>query len=263
MDRVQPERHRSRRSWVAPLVGVGAVTAVVAATLVITNRPQADPGVAGTPTPLTSPEAKVGVDLGTVSKADVAKLMAACRLPGDARAAELVWSRRVRGITKGSTELVAALETKGATAKRPTTAPAGAELGGRVCTARLLPDGGHALAAGRVYDNTWRTRPTAKRPMVALEQSPGQFSNDLHTLQAWALFRALPDVATVEARYVLNGRPGPWTKGVVDGGFAYTQVQAYGKFTPGQGMQTEVRAFDAQGRLMGALDTQARLIPVR
>jgi hypothetical protein len=47
---------------------------------------------------------------------------------------------------------------------------------------------------------------------------------------------------------VLNGKTGPWTNGVVGDGFAYIEVQANGRFTVGQKLKTEVRAFDADGR---------------
>jgi hypothetical protein len=48
-----------------------------------------------------------------------------------------------------------------------------------------------------------------------------------------------------------NGKAGEWTRGVVDGGFAYTEVQAHGKFTKftvGQRLKAEIRAFDAAGK---------------
>jgi hypothetical protein len=85
---------------------------------------------------------------------------------------------------------------------------------------------------------------------VALGGSDADLTYDSGKLQAWAVYRALPSVATVEARYILDGQPGPWTKGVVEGGFAYTEVQARGKFTVGEKLTTEVRAFDAKGKLI-------------
>ncbi|HET6741910.1 MAG TPA: hypothetical protein VFH76_23360, partial [Kribbella sp.] len=91
------------------------------------------------------------------------------------------------------------------------------------------------------------THPGSTRNLVALGGEDTDFTNDVRTLQAWMIYHASPTVATVEARYVLKGKPGPWTKGVVDSGFAYTEVQANGKFTVGQRLKTEVRAFDAQG----------------
>jgi hypothetical protein len=67
MDRVQPERHGSRRSWVAPVVGVGAVAAVVPGTLVITNRPPDEPGIAGMPAAAATPTRAASTDAPPVT----------------------------------------------------------------------------------------------------------------------------------------------------------------------------------------------------
>jgi hypothetical protein len=258
MDRTRPGDHRPGRRWIAPAVAVGAVAAVVAGTLVVTQKSPDDTGAAGTST--ASPEAKVGVDLGPVPQADVAKIVADCQFPDEPGPAQLIWSRHVRGITKDSTALVAvALDTKRATAQPPVIngrrkpggggAPSTAKLGYRYCMTRTPPSGklGAIGAVGRIDDKAWRTQPTAQRALVALGTTDGDFTNDLTTLQSWRLYRAHPDVAKVEARYVLNGKTGPWTSGVVSDGFAYIEVQANGKFTVGQKLPTEVRAFDAQG----------------
>ncbi|TCC07679.1 hypothetical protein [Kribbella soli] len=264
MERTRPATRRPARHWVAPMVGVGAVAAVVAGTLVVTQNSPDEPGAAGGSTPLASPEAKVGVDLGAVPQGDVAKIVADCQFPGETGPAQLVWSRHVRGITKDSSTLVAlALNTQRATAtSAPPTAtrggrkpgsggaPASAKLGYRFCQTRIPPSGelGAVGAVGRVEDKAWRTQATAQRGLVALGGSDSDFTNNLTTLQAWRLYRAHPDVAKVEARYVLDRKTGPWTNGVVDGGFAYVEVQANGKFRLGQPLKTEVRAFDALGR---------------
>ncbi|MET9273050.1 hypothetical protein [Kribbella sp. NPDC003557] len=261
MDTARPAARRPARHWVAPVVGVAAVAAVVAGTLVVANRPSDDAGVAGTSTPQASPQAKVGVDLGAVPQRDVAKLITECQFPDEGGPAELVWSRHVRGISKDSTTMVAvARNTKPTTenpakikaGRKPGTggAPSWAKLGYRYCMTRMPPAAklGPVASVGRVGDEAWRTEPTPRRGLVALGGSNNDFTQDLHTLQAWAVYRALPSVATVEARYVLDGQPGPWTKGVVEGGFAYTEVQARGKFTVGEKLTTEVRAFDAQGK---------------
>jgi hypothetical protein len=261
MDRTRPATHRPARRWIAPVVSVGAVAAVVAATLVITNGPSDGPGVAGvTPSRLAgSPQAKVGVDLGPVPQADLAKLVPECSFPGETLPARLVWSRKVRGITKDSTALVAlAYNPSRPTAqttvtrgnRKPGGAPDSAKLGFRYCMTRVPPSAElNALASvGRVDDKAWRADPTTENSLVALGGTHTDFTNDLRTLQAYQLYRAHPDVATVEARYVLNGKPGPWTSGVVAKGFAYTEVQARGKFTVGQRLKTEVRAFDARGK---------------
>lgn len=263
MDNTRPATHRPARRWVAPVIGVGAVAAVVAGTLVVTQKSPEDAGAAGTSKPLASPEAKVGVDLGPVPRADVAKIVADCQFPDEGGPAQLVWSRHVRGITKDSTALVAvALNTKKGTVQ-PTGTPGGrkpgkggapstAKLGYRFCQTRTPPSGklGAIGMVGRVDDKAWRTHPTAQRALVALGSADGDFTNDLTTLQSWRLYRASPDVAKIEARYVLNGKTGPWTNGVVDDGFAYIEVQANGKFTVGQRLKMEVRAFDATGKAL-------------
>ena len=261
MERTRPATGRPARRWIAPMVGVGAVAAVVAGTLVVTQKSPDEPGAAGRSAPLTSPEARVGVDLGAVPRGDVAKIVADCQFPDEAGPAQLVWSRHVRGITKDSSALVAlALNTKRATAQPTVTrggrkpgpggAPSTAKLGYRFCMTRMPPSAklGAVASVARVEDKAWRTEPTAQRGLVTLGSTDGDITNDLTTLQAWRLYRAHPDVAKVEARYVLDGKTGPWTSGVVDGGFAYLEVQANGKFTLGQRLETEVRAFDAQGR---------------
>jgi hypothetical protein len=267
MDQTRPAVRRPAGRWIAPVVGVGAVAAVVAGTLVVTNHtsgaPGPRPGVADTPSvQLTGrPEARTGVDLGPAQLADLTKIVPDCAFPDEVGPAELIWSRHVRGITEDSTTLVAlARNTKVSTAQPPTAsrggrkpgqggAPSTAKLGYRFCMTRMPPAAklGAIGTVGRVDDKAWRTHPGSTRNLVALGGEDTDFTNDVRTLQAWMIYHASPTVATVEARYVLNGKPGPWTKGVVDDGFAYTEVQAHGKFTVGQRLKTEVRAFDAQG----------------
>jgi hypothetical protein len=280
IDRARPAPHRPGRRWIAPLVGVGAVAAVVAGTLVVTNNSPRDAGTAGTstrtPRPTTSqstpqstpqtttqtstststkptapqtggtPQAKVGVDLGAVPQDNLSKVAAECQFPNETAPSQLVWSRKVRGITKDSIALVALAVNP--SPKKPATSM----LGYRYCLTRLPASAkvGSIGTVGRVEDKPWRARPTATRGLIALGGSDTDFTGDVRTLQAWRIYRALPGVAKVEARYLLDGKTGPWTSGVVDGGFAYTEVQATGKvkFTVGQKLDTEVRAFDANGR---------------
>lgn len=260
MQRTGPATRHPARRWAAPLVGVTAVGAVVAGTLAITQNSSDDRGAAGRSS-LASPEAKVGVDLGAVSKADLAKVTAECQFPGEAGPAQILWSRHVRGITRDSTALVGlARDTSKTVAPPPTAArggrkpgsvgaPSTTQLGYRFCLTRVPPNAelGAIGMVARVEDRTWQTEPTAERPLVALGGTNGGFAGNPPTLQSWALYRTLPDVATVEARYVRDGKPGPWIKGVVDSGFAYTEVLADGRLTPGLHLKTEVRAFDAQG----------------
>ncbi|MEV6271966.1 hypothetical protein AB0L64_32690 [Kribbella sp. NPDC051936] len=261
LDKARPAAHRPARRWVAPAVGVGAVAAVVAGTLAVANNSSDDASVAGT-TLQASPEAKVGVDLGAVQQRDLAKIVTECQFPGEGGPAQIIWSRHVRGITKDSTALVAvALNTKKAPAPKTTVtrggrkpgtggAPSDAKLGYRYCLTRTPASAklGSVGSVGRVPDKNWQTQPTDRRALVTLGSENANLTYARTTLQAWAVYRALPTVATVEARYVLDGQPGPWTKGVVEDGFAYTEVQARGKFAVGEKLTTEVRAFDARGK---------------
>ncbi|MFF0267782.1 hypothetical protein [Kribbella sp. NPDC004536] len=259
MDRTRPAARHSVRRWAAPVVGVAAVGAVVAGTLVVTHKPPDDTAPAGTTA--ASPEAKVTVDLGMLPRGYLGKVTAACQFPGEVGLPQVVWTRRVRGITKDSAALVGVARYTGATSSlsgpnRGGTAKPGSgaaastfKLGYRYCLERTPQTREiNALSTvGRIEDKTWRAEPTARNGMVALGGSDGDFTNSLSTLQAWRLYRTHASVAKVEARYVLNGKTGPWTAGVVQDGFAYIEVQANGKFTVGQRLKTEVRAFDVRG----------------
>ncbi|NUR95661.1 MAG: hypothetical protein HOV67_10420 [Kribbellaceae bacterium] len=258
MERTRPTTRHPARRWVAPVVGVAAVGAVVAGTLVVTQKSPDDTGAAGTPP--ASPEAKITVDLGGVPRGQLSKISAACQFPGETGLPQLLWTRHVRGITKDSTALVGVARYTGATAsssgpvrggRKPGSggAPSTSKLGYRYCLERTPQTREiNALSTvGRIEDKTWRAEPTVRNSLVALGGSDGDFTNSLKTLQAWRLYRAHANVAKVEARYVLNGKTGPWTAGAVQDGFAYIEVQANGKFTVGQRLKIEVRAFDARG----------------
>ena len=246
MAKSQPMDGHSTRRWVAPLVAVGAVAAVVAGTLVITDdQPSSNLGVAGTPDQNSASPASGApkVDLGAVPRGDLSALGRGCAFP-DEDTVKLVWSRHVRGITADSTTSVAvAVNAKG-------RHPASAKLGYRVCMTRTPPSGrlGAAGSGTVVTDKAWTSRPTATQGLLALDANGFEMTADSSTLQLWAIYRARPEIARVEARSVWKGKVGEWTEGVVDGGFAYTEVQAHGKFTNGDHLGQEVRAFDAAGR---------------
>jgi hypothetical protein len=245
MDKSMPGRDRSTRRWVAPVVAIGAVAAVVAGTLVITSKPSSDPGVAGSPaqTGVDAP-ARTGVDLGAVPRADLSGLVRDCTFPEEKGTVKLLWSRHVRGITKDSTASVAvAVNSVG-------RHPAIAKLGYRVCMTRTPASGrlGAVGMVGVVADKAWTTRPTAAQGLVLLGTNDSDLTADSGTLQAWSIYRARPEIARVESRYVWKGEAGEWTTGVVDAGFAYTEVQAPGKFKNGDRLKQEVRAFDATGK---------------
>jgi hypothetical protein len=245
MDKSMPGRDPSTRRWFAPVVAVAAVAAVAAGTLVVTSRHSTDPGVAGTPaqTSVDAP-ARTGVDLGAVPRADLSGLVGDCTFPDEKGTVKLLWSRHVRGITKDSTASVAvALNAK-------SRHPGFAKLGYRFCMTRTPRSGrlGAVGTVGVVADKAWNARPTAAQGLVVLGRNDTDLTADSGTLQAWTIYRARPEIARVESRSVWKGTPGEWTTGVVDKGFAYTEVQAHGKFTNGDRLKVEVRAFDAAGQ---------------
>jgi len=88
----------------------------------------------------------------------------------------------------------------------------------------------------------------AKQKATTQKGIPDSKAKDRGTLQTWTLYRARPEIARVEARSVWNGKFGEWTEGVVDNGFAYTEVQVDGMFGHSDQLKQEVRAFDADGK---------------
>ncbi|MEU4389683.1 hypothetical protein [Kribbella sp. NPDC023855] len=265
MDQARPTTGRSVWRWAAPVVAVGGVAAVVAGTLVMSEKPSADPGVAGTPAPsavspaLGAPK----VDRGALSPALLAGIQADCRWPDEPEDAKLLWSRQVRGITTDSTAAVAVAiqpkkfppsAEKSAARKKSglgaSPGPSAFELGVRVCMTRTPPSTrlGGAGATVVVADKVWKSQPTAAQGLQALDTNGFAMTENGRTLQLWTLYRARPEISRVEARAVWKGKTGEWTEGVVEGGFAYTEVQLDGKFTLGEHLKQQVRAFDAAGK---------------
>jgi len=246
MDKSRPTDDQSTRRWIAPVVAVGAVAAVVAGTLVITGKPSSDPGVAGTPAHNTVSPASGApkVDLGAVPRRDLSNLGRDCTFPDEKSTVKLLWSRHVRGITKDSAASVAVAANS--TGRHPDVA----KLGFRVCMMRTPPSGrlGAVGMVAVVADKAWTARPTAGQGLVVLSTNDTDLTADSGTLQSWTIYRARPEIARVESRYVWKGKVGEWTEGVVDRGFAYTEVQAHGKFTNGDRLKQEIRAFDAAGQ---------------
>jgi hypothetical protein len=244
MDKSRPTRDHSTRRWIAPLVAVGSVAAVVAGTLVITGKPSSDPGVAGTPARPAVTPARIGVDLGAVPRAFSSNLLRDCTFPEEKGTVKLLWSRHVRGITKDSSASVAV--ALNSTSRHP----AMAKLGYRICMTRMPVSGrlGPVGTVAVVADRAWTARPSAAHGLVLLGTNDTDLTADSGILQAWTIYRARPEIVRVESRYVWKGETGEWTTGIVDGGFAYTEVQVHGKFKLGDRLKQEVRAFDAAGK---------------
>lgn len=276
MDQASPTAGRSAWRWAAPVVAIGGVAAVVAGTLVVTNNPTADPGVTGKPSPsVGAPK----VDRGAVPAALVPQLRKECQWPNETESPELLWTRHVRGITSDSTTAVAVAvqpkkvgppATAGPNAGKltrggPSSTTTAYNLGIRVCVTRTAKRGplGSIIV---VADKLWTARPTAAQGLLAFPivgsdrtrdsskpqtQGPNEgpdMTRENGTLQTWTLYRARPEIVRVEARSVWQGKFGEWTEGVVDGGFAYTEVQARGEFAIYDELKQQVRAFDAAGK---------------
>lgn len=259
MAKTRPTAEHSTRRWVAPVVAVGAVAAVVAGTLAITDKQPTDPGVAGTAqgskpsgTPFHSNAVPAAgapkVDLGPVPAAEVAALTWECQFPKETAPAKLLWSRKVRGITTTSTATVAvAVSAHPEGADNPGSID---KLGMRLCMNRTPASAalGAVGSTGIITDKVWKARPTPEQGLIALDTNGFTTTANNGTAQLWTIYRARTEIARVECRYVWKGKVGEWTEGLVDGGFAYTEVQAHGKFALGEHLKQEVRAFDAAGK---------------
>jgi hypothetical protein len=283
MDQASPTAGRSAWRWAAPVIAIGGVAAVVAGTLIVTNNPTTDPGVTGTATPGVSPAAGAPkVDRGAVPATLVPQLFKECQWPNETEHPKLLWTRHVRGITSNSTSALAVAvqpkkvgppPTAGPTRGKPTrggpsSTTTAFNLGVRLCVTRTpSPKRGPLGSIIVVADKLWTSRPTAAQGLLAFPTIGSDFvtksgalpswtrkgipdpkAKDSGTLQTWTLYRARPEIARVEARSVWNGKFGEWTEGVVDNGFAYTEVQVDGMFGHSDQLKQEVRAFDADGK---------------
>jgi hypothetical protein len=251
MDKVRPAPHHPARRWIAPAVGVAAVATVVAGTLVVTGNRSADPGVAGKPAPSSASTASdiPKVDRGALPPAVLPDLQAACRVY-DTKTVKMLWTRQVRGVTSGTTKGVAVAVARGQKIDPPRPNTTTINLGVMFCDTNI-PSAAEPVATGggiSVTDEAWTARPTAAQGLVQLCTCGFALSKDRSTLQKFSLFRPRPEIARIEARSVWKGKFGEWTEGVVDGGFAYTQAEAHGKFTNLDHIKQEVRAFDAAGK---------------
>ncbi|GAA1584420.1 hypothetical protein GCM10009804_45910 [Kribbella hippodromi] len=230
MERTAPATGSTRR-WIAPAIAVGAVAAVVAGTLAITHQ-RTDPQVAGVPAATTVSGLKVVPDAEAA-----AAFKNTCLAPGKKLKdpIKVLWARRVPGRTLASTNIL--MLVKGSS-----------ELGASGVEACLTAGTrrGEVSAAGV----PWNQPPTRKQGLRAL--SGGRYSTQTPAPQSqlWTLYQASPEIARIESRFVWKGGKGPWQPGYVDSGFAYTDSRS-NTFVPVTGSQhEEVRAYDAQGRLI-------------
>ncbi|ADB32281.1 hypothetical protein Kfla_3219 [Kribbella flavida DSM 17836] len=254
------------RRWLAPALAVGAVAAVAAGTVVVSNgRPGTDGAPAAGPsasvsapatpsqqpttprTPTSSATASAPwlaeVDLGPAGAAETAAVAKRCKVPG-AKKVEPLWSRKVAvpGIrTPPSGVVVLTKSTPGQ--------PGGTYGQGLFA---CFPAGMSAA----VRDTAWSEQPTRANGVVTLADtgSVGGAGDDKPSFASFqTLFRARPEIARIESRATWRGGHGQWTKGAVAGGFAYTHSTAiipageYDPDTQSNGVQQQIRAFDADG----------------
>ncbi|MFI5694898.1 hypothetical protein ACIA58_23790 [Kribbella sp. NPDC051586] len=231
MDRARPAEHRPSRRMIAPVVAVGAVAAAVAGTLVITNRPPADPGVAGSATAATPTRTGLEVVPNAEATAAFAKSCEPRMHVKLDRPLTVAWARRVPGANPGKTEILMIVKGSGTS-------------GIASCVA---PDGGGGWE--RDPSPRWSQLPTRKEGLAGLTSGSSSASTPKPASRMWTLYRARPEVARIEARLVWKGTVGPWQRGYVDSGYAYADSRMNVE-VPASTVRQEVRAYDAQGRLL-------------
>jgi hypothetical protein len=234
---------RRRRTWAAPLLAAASVGAVVSAGLIAINGSSevattgAPPGTTGSPRGTTAT-----LDRGTPTAADLAAALKRCQPDGTKRT-DVVWSREVAGPAPNGDAVVLLVKTT------PGQQGGTYGLGLRACFS-------HGVS-GSVRDQVWVTRPTAAQGLVTLSgvgaiRSAGR--GEPAVAQYESLHRVRPEIVRIESRYVWPAGHGPWSRGVVAGGLAYTASSATipaGQYKSGNGasgVREELRAFDALGR---------------
>jgi hypothetical protein len=230
MDRTRPSTGHQARRWIAPVVGVGAVAAVVAGTLVVTGRPSASPGVAGTTTTPTASRSSLEVVPDAEARALFAKSCAVrLHLQRD-QPVTVRWARRVPGEQPGSSEIVMIVQGAGSAGAGSCVVPHGS--------------GGWRKQPSAVWTGGL---PTAAQGVAALTGGMSSNSAPKPTSRVWMVYRVRPEIARIEARLVAGNVVGNWTPGYVDDGYAYADSRVSVEVAASRSRQ-EVRAYDAQGK---------------
>lgn len=227
MAKARPAEHRPSRRMIAPVVAVGAVAAAVAGTLVITNRPPADPGVAGPVTAATPTSLEVVPDAeATVAfaKSCQRRLHVVLSQP-----LTVVWARRVPGANPQTTDILMIVKGSGTSGIASCLAPSGA--------------GGF----DKDPSASWTNPPTPQKGLAGLTGGISSASTPKPASRMWMLYRARPEIARIESRLVWKGTASPWQPGHVDSGYAYADNRLT-VAVPASTVRQEVRAYDAQGR---------------
>ncbi|TDO52133.1 hypothetical protein EV651_118155 [Kribbella sp. VKM Ac-2571] len=233
MDKTRPAGPHPARRWIAPAVGVAAITAVAAGTLVVTNRPSDDSGVAGRATAAAPTAARTGLEVVPDAEATVAFVKSCERrlhVEEMKQPFTVVWARRVPGKTSKATDILMIVKGSGAS-------------GIASC---LTPSGG---GIWQKDPSGWTKPPTQKQGLAGLTGGTYSTSEPKPESRIWMLYRARPEIARVESRYVSNGAVGPWQRGYVDSGYAYADNRTNSDLGAGD-LRQEVRAYDAQGRVV-------------
>ncbi|MFK4085086.1 hypothetical protein ACI2LF_13315 [Kribbella sp. NPDC020789] len=254
---LQRSRPRARRTpgWAAPLVAVGAVTAIVAGTLAVIQHPRAEqppttqslspsPSQQNTairhPAPSTSVPPLVilpfptTVDLGPVPAEVAEKAAKSCHVPGGGPGPlHVLWARKLKGVAPDSSFIQ--LVVQGA---ERSTGPYSQVLA--VCQ--------QGIGVYMIPDAYWAKQPTARQGVSMVIRSSWSTQPTKMYFQNWTLYRARPEIARIESRYVWPGGSSEWITGAVAGGFAYTDSRAIPVGKNATPPAEEIRAYDAQGR---------------
>ncbi len=249
MDQVHPQ-HSTTRRWAAPVIAVGAVAAVVAGTIVLTNGDQGAPGVTST-TPSNTPSAvrtatkptstplgleiPTDADLGPVPAAEAATVAnKSCKLPNEPGVhVQVLWARRIRAL-KGSGMVLLV--------KGPSQPGGYFNQGIATCVA--------GMSISAVRDTDWAKRPTAAQGLSILGVngfSEAAAGGKPARSQLWGLYRVRSNIVRIESRMVWKNGSAPWIKGIVDGGYAYTDSRAVSPKGLPTNLDVQYRAYDAQG----------------
>nr|WP_239062192.1 sigma factor [Streptomyces sp. SID13031] len=172
------------------------------------------------------------IDLGRVSPAEQTEGLSDCAVTGQP---EVLWSRKVKGPDPADKSVVLLL-------KGPAGPDARFSKGVAVCVTTNL--------TAPVWDATWAKSPTRAQGVIMLAGNPfAAAKNDKYaSVQNWGFYRVRPEIARVQSRMVWKGGSGPWTTGVVAGGFAYVDSRANEVMILTVDYKLQVRAFDKQGR---------------
>jgi hypothetical protein len=248
MDQVNPQ-HSATRRWAAPVIAVGAVAAVVAGTIALTNGDQGAPGVTST-TPSSTPsgirsatkapplglEIPADADLGPVPATEAATVAnKSCKLPNEPGVhVQVLWARRVRGL-QGSGMLLLV--------KGPSQPGGYFHQGIATCLA--------GMSISAVRDSDWAKRPTPAQGMSVLGGSgfsEAAAGGKPARTQFWGLYRVRPEIVRIESRLVWKNGSAPWIKGVVDNGYAYTDSRSISPKGLPTDLTVQFRAYNTQGK---------------